>query len=100
MKKYIIKNCPKLANTNRRIGAIFDTCGGIDYDTDEFEYCKDIPDCLLKRIVELCKAESEPQYLYERDRTGKAVAILSVKYNQGAKLAKKILELLEIEECE
>ena len=89
MKKYVIKNCPKLANTNRRIGTIFDTCDGIDYDTDEFEYCKDISDCLIKRIVELCNRNIDRVYYLD----GK-------KIMQGQKLAVDILEQLEIEEVD
>lgn len=88
MIKYIIKNCPKLANTNRRIGEIFDTCGGIDYDTDEFEYCKDVDNCLLKNIVKICDS-SVSKVLYEGE---------SLKLIEGNKLASDILKLLDIEE--
>ena len=60
MKRYIIKNCPCCWYINRKFPDHAD-CGktykrtGFMGDTEYCEYCKDIPDCLLKQIVEKCK---------------------------------------------
>ena len=68
--KYIIKNCNCF---------ILGACCSPNADR---VYCKDITDCLLKRIVELCKdmASDEDSYAYD--------------------FAKEILQLLEIEEVD
>lgn len=78
MTKYIIKNCPALL--------ISGICNGINV---KGLACKNNTDCLLKRIVELCKEPNEPYYNPE------------CEFGIGrTDLAEEILELLEIEECE
>lgn len=51
MPKYIVKNCPSIwthsFNKNTWL-------------CENGKDCKDIPDCLLKRIVELCKVIDTP----------------------------------------
>lgn len=76
MKKYIIKNCP----------AYKGCC------TNEFRQglCSDISDCLLKRIVELCKITEYRVFNHKRE-------VIGIK---PSLLAGRILSLLEIEEAE
>lgn len=76
--KYIIKNCDCL---------ILGACCAPNADR---VYCKDITDCVMKRIVELCDSNAS-KVLYE----GK-----TLKFVEGNPLAEEILQLLEIEECE
>lgn len=82
--KYIIKNCPNCWTYNRiyfhPVCGLTYQKGGFKEKTENFECCKDISDYLLKRIVELCDNNAS-KVLYEGETS-------------------KILELLEIEECE
>ena len=71
MKKHIIWNCP--ANNT------FWGCRG---DKKLKRHCKDITDCVLKRIANECKWET------------------SIDVNVRGDLAERILSELEIEECE
>jgi len=66
---YIVKNCP----------AIYRTCN--DCSNNSGKQCQDITDCVLKRIVELCKEEQQSRV---------ATNILS----------NKILQRLDIQEVE
>lgn len=85
--KYIIKNCPNFIAEYM----FFDPCkceksssiNGVYQD-----YCKDINDCLLKRIVELCKSTCRKRCTNDCLGTRKHCG-----YGQ-------ILNLLEIEEVE
>lgn len=70
--KYIIKNCPAFTEEDNRYGLCFDDYNGY------CKPCKDITDCLLKRIVDVCREQN-------------------LKYDTTAC---SVLELLEIEECE
>ena len=72
MKKYIIKNCPAITQMTK-------LC---DNACPKITMCKDIPDCLLKRIVNECKWET------------------NIDVNDRGDLAERILSELEIEECE
>lgn len=99
MSKYIIKNCPTTKGTNG-------FCG----DDRKELFCEEVSDCLLKQIVEKCKAKTEDdeclncnsyengfkcwQCDYEHHRED--------IYNKNADVcfAKEILSMLEIEECE
>lgn len=81
MKKYIISNCPCYDN---RIWQE-PTCNTNALD------CQNISDCLLKRIVELCKKEKT--IICNID--GKE-QILKAYYHTH--IGDKVLELLEIEE--
>lgn len=54
MNKYIVKNCPLYEQYDCfNIGRCknSNSCNGIHAG-----FCKDIPNCLLKQIVELCKS--------------------------------------------
>ena len=85
MNKYIIKNCPCFTIN----GEAFNSCKCKDSSSINGihqEFCKDILDCLLKRIVELCKEN------YTSDDN---VFDISKKI-----FALRILDLLEIEEVE
>lgn len=78
--KYIIKNCPNFIAEYM----FFDPCkcekssriNGVYQG-----YCKDINDCLLKQIVELCKSHLDLE-----------------NFGSSYFLAEDIVELLEIEE--
>lgn len=74
--KYVIRNC------------------GCNSACDEcYTRCKDITDCLLKQIVELCRE----QITIECNIDGKK-QVLNAYYHTH--LGEKILELLEIEEVD
>lgn len=75
--KYIIKNCSTINN---------------NWCRDKQKHCKDITDCPLKQIVELCDSNVS-KVLYEGETS-------KIKFVEGNPLAKKILELLEIEEVD
>lgn len=89
--KYIIKNCPCFneGHYNLRLGG---EC--LDLTQDENEYCVGYTNCLLKRIIEKCKEQKEPQI---RDYK---IDIEYFRYSARHSLAKEILSMLEIEECE
>ena len=97
MRKYIIKNCERLANTNMNITGVHFTCGGIDFDTDEYILCQDCTDCRLKQVVEKCKnagcKDMDCEY-----RSPKSC--LQCGENIVGIFAQDILDLFEIEECE
>lgn len=78
MNKYIIKNCPAITKST--------VCVNDKYSN----LCKDITDCVMKRIVELCDTNVS-KVLYDGE---------NIKLIKGNDLAVEILELLEIEECE
>ena len=54
MKKYIIKTCPNCYIHNRFICGLTYQHSGFKSETETYKYCKDITDCVMKRIVELC----------------------------------------------
>ena len=82
MTKYIIKNCPSFVLMQNAKQTYFDVCGKGKIGT----LCKDCTDCLLKRIVEKCKSYEDMSSCYD--------------CTWGGGLAKEILSMLEIEECE
>lgn len=97
MINYIVRNCPSIEDiVNYEInkdGDFIQT--GIDtpdYCVKNKKQCKDITDCLLKRIVELCDSNAS-KVLYEGETS-------KIKFVEENPLAKKILELLEIEEVD
>lgn len=52
MDKYVIRNCPACYLCSNKY-----VC-----DENNDKYCKDITDCVMKQIVELCKEELKGQY--------------------------------------
>ena len=52
MDKYVIRNCP----------ACYLCSNKYVFDENNDKYCKDITDCVMKQIVELCKEELKGQY--------------------------------------
>ncbi len=81
--KYVIKNCPNLMDSYYSTGEIkSEECGLCTND----KLCKDITDCLLKQIVDLC----------QRDVGNKENMFLCAR----SMLADEIIEKLEIEERE
>ena len=75
----IIKNCPAFVIMRTATsGTYFDMCGNAKGHT----YCKDCTDCVMKKIVEKCKLQTEGVGL------------------SGKNLAEKLLKLLDIEEVE
>ena len=80
MKKYVVRNCPACMEV------IETDCTHTYCCTDNRNaYCKNVPDCLLKRIVSLCK---ENQFF----------SYGAIMFENG--LSADILNLLEIEEVE
>lgn len=93
--KYIVKNCPACMEV------IETDCAHTYCCTDNHNaYCKNVPDCLLKRIVELCKDVKEKDPIVaERDKqTGEIISIGGWIENPVHDFAQKILQVLEIEE--
>lgn len=88
--KYIIKNCPLYVDNC--------DCSCCNLDVME-EKCQDCTDCLLKRIVELCKQKIE---FCKNCSKFADVNIDCVECDERgeATLGKCILSMLEIEECE
>lgn len=80
MSKYIIKNCPCLFDAYYASGKTvkFECNDG----NHEDKLCCDVTDCLLKRIVELCKKEWD----------------LRPDMNIDDNFPREVLQLLEIEE--
>lgn len=78
--KYIIKNCPAIYGIDDGF-----LCSDRNEDEDE-KYCYDCTDCILKRIVELCKED----YTNENN-----IFDISKKM-----FAQRILDLLDIQEIE
>ena len=78
--KYIIKNCPAILKMTK-------ICDDYRTTRDNPQLCKDCTDCLMKKIVELCKSSIREN---ERDiyRAGRM------------SLAINILGLLDIEDAE
>ena len=76
MSKYIITNCP----------AIYRTCN--DCSNNSGKQCQDINDCVLKRIVELCKENLDSLENY--------VDVRSLECT----ILQRILKLLDIQEVE
>lgn len=94
MKNYIVRNCPSIEDIAdyeiNKDGDFVQT--GIDtpdYCVKNKKQCKDITNCLLKRIVDKCKDYKLIAYEGE-----------FYKLIQENAKAKEILELLEIEEVE
>ena len=80
--KYIIKNCPALYQIN----GMTNECLGTDYQ------CQDSTDCVLKKIVELCKGAFKWKYA---DTAHDA----QLRYAK-AEFANELLSKLDIQECE
>lgn len=91
--KYTVKNCPAVYIFKNGY-----SCNNLEFD--EHKYCKDIPDCVMKRIVELCKdVKEKTPIVAERDKqTGEIISIGGWAENPVYDFAQKILNLLEIEE--
>lgn len=80
-KKYIVKNCPNLAESYYADGHISKNECRLDiYD----KQCSDCTDCLIKQVVEKCKKEISDKENWCHRRA----------------LAKEILQLFTIEEVE
>lgn len=85
--KYIIKNCPALFTSKGK--TFLDCCNEPSKKT-----CKDITDCLLKRIVE--KLKPLQIITFEHGIKGMFIAETKVELKQVS----EILKLLEIEEVD
>ena len=80
-EKYIIKNCPCYWHIGEDDGC----------SLENMKLCEDDTDCVLKRVIELCKEVNTKFYDSVHQR------YLSPS---KAKFARQILELLDIEEIE
>lgn len=98
MTKYIVKNCPNILPQK----SIYPVCALTWKITafldpfDNYQYCKDINNCLLKQIVEKCK-NAECDCLIEKRKCG---AMDNMPICCDLWRSKDILSLLEIKECE
>ena len=86
--KYIIKNCP---------------CYNKDYSCQSKnniigKYCKDIADCLLKRIVEKCKYQSAE--FDDKIKNGNYHDKYKFFKSGRSDAGKEVLQLLEIEQVD
>lgn len=91
MSKYIVKNCPAFDSK-------YNECHS-KVEPHKL-YCMDCSDCIIKRIVGLCKDVKEKDPIVaERDKkTGKIISIGGWTENPVYDFAQKILQVLEIEE--
>lgn len=88
--KYVIKNCPAILPMTK-------LCDSENMEIPS-DYCKDITDCLLKRIVEKCKMNMPDdgfKYVLEH-KNDEGIIWLT----DSAKAILNILQLLEIEEVD
>ena len=77
MSKYIIRNCPAFVLMRTATsGTYFNICGTAKGHAE----CKDCTDCLLKKIIELCKEDWEDMTV--------------------SKFQSELLNKLDIQECE
>lgn len=87
--KYIIRNCPicEHCDWDNGYGELEEgyICKRITIDSFE---CKDIENCLLKQIVELCKNNQYPIYNQKLEMIG----------YEKSPLSKEILQLIDIQE--
>ena len=87
---YVIKNCP-CYNNERFIGGFLDDKA--TFCTYYGKKCQDCTDCVMKRIVELCK------HIKSINKTNSYVGEY-IEFTQHSPLANEILELLDIQEIE
>ena len=94
--KYVIKNCPNILLQK----SIYPVCALTWKITapldpfDNYQDCKDIPDCLLKQIVEKCK-KVDCDCIIDKRKCG---AMDSMSMCCELFVKEDILNLLEIEE--
>lgn len=79
--KYIIKNCNCF------------NLGACCTPNSDRLYCKDIANCCIKRIIDICKTEKKKGFVLGRYGCKESIS-------EGYDLACRILQKLEIEECE
>lgn len=81
--KYIVKNCTCFNEGHPNLRQ-YGEC--LDLTAEENYCCADIENCLLKKIIEKCKEETDPiNENWQREKEN---------------LAKEILKMFEIEEVE
>jgi hypothetical protein len=80
--EYIVRNCPCLFNSYYASGkTVRFECNDGNHDD---KLCRDVTDCIIKQITELCNDEKEQ----ETDPLN----------SSGISLAQKIVDLFDIEE--
>lgn len=79
--KYVIRNCPAI------YGIFLDGCKKDHYE-DGTVLCKDCTDCVMKKIVDLCKKELNSLEEYVDVRSNECIIL------------QNILKLLDIQEVE
>ena len=90
MSKYIIKNCPAFLDDVQLLEFSEGTCNSLQ---NHRKHCQDCTDCVMKQIVELCKNVCIDCSNIKR------VTYTQCKDLNNCKTA-KILQLLDIQECE
>ena len=90
MNKYTIKNCPCFFEENEEVNDYTCSWSG----TEELA-CQDCTDCVLKQIVELAKGHTELCKNCEQQIKECDCSDICNAYRLD-----KILQLLDIEECE
>ena len=100
MNKYVIKNCPVCLRNHKNvcIKSIRHSAFVNASETELYKPCKDITDCVLKRIVENLKTCLEDNTCDNCDGVGYYDGCQDIKC--AVYQARKCIEMLEIEECE
>ena len=93
MSKYVIKNCPAIYSD--------EYCKENTYE-DGSIHCQDRTDCVMKKIVEKCREADGKVVGYTKGKVydGKNLIDANLPLTTINPLAKEILDLLDIEECE
>lgn len=93
--KYVIKNCPacRIAHS---------CCTEWNLLHGEWKECENITDCIMKKIIEKCSKAHGQIIGYEKGKIydGKNLVEANLPLTTINPLAKEILDLLDIEECE
>ena len=98
MSKYIIKNCPAYNNIRKNCGE------------KPWEDCENITDCAMKKIIEKCITVINDDVCLNCNKFERGLDCYECDYDGHREdicmnrsyvtLAKEILDMLDIEECE
>lgn len=99
----IIKNCPAILKMSK-------VCDDYRTTRDNPQLCKNITDCVMKKIVEKCRTVINDDVCLNCNKFERGLDCYECDYDGHREdicmnrsyvtLAKKILDLLDIEECE
>lgn len=104
MSKYIIKNCPCFVEGIAIKGNEQKTQTCNNHKVRELTLCQDCTDCVMKKIVELCREADGKVVGYTKgkvyDSDTEKLIEADVPLMTKNPLAEEILDLLDIQECE